>query len=49
VFVGFQWQAVHHYGNMLKEKERVLKTTSRDRVKAVCRAINVTESIAVNI
>jgi len=34
---------------MLTEKELILKTTSRDGVKAVSRAINVTESTGVLI
>jgi len=34
---------------MLTEKEHVLKTTSRDRFKAVSRAINFTDSTGVLI
>jgi hypothetical protein len=34
---------------MLTEKELVLKTTNKDRVKAICRAINVTDIVVVNI
>jgi hypothetical protein len=33
VFVRFQQQTIHDYGNMLTEKELILNTTSRERVK----------------